>query len=389
VPDVFTDGIYTFDVTYTDATTDISTAQLGGVFPPFPANLQLNDNLISWDQWQNPTPTSFIEIEIGTDGDGIGADLASTATSFVVPEGLEITDIELSFRNREFPDGYKSSSSTLTPGPECDIQLDQAAYIDGDTVTADVFRVANTTGVPIAVELKVWQGLPDMPPISFFNIGSDGSTVLPAGADIDRGPWPLLTVTSDLPRGSHEISCRILDPVTGELLWEDLNNFEILATNSYAIGDTGPAGGIVFYISDGGLHGFEAAPEDLANAEWGCVGTVLPGADGTDIGTGAQNTADILAGCSEPDIAARLVDDYMLNGFSDWFLPSKDELNEIYLNRAVVDGLCMQGTCAVYFYWGSTEENSSLSWGQRIGDDGFQNIVGKNASFAVRPIRAF
>ena len=111
---------------------------------------------------------------------------------------------------------------------ECDIQLNQATYIDGDTVTANVFRVVNLTGAPIATELKVWQGLPKMPPISFLNVGSDGSTVLPAGADIDRGPFPLLSVTAALPRGIHEISCRLLDPVTGELLFEDRNSFVII-----------------------------------------------------------------------------------------------------------------------------------------------------------------
>ena len=105
----------------------------------------------------------------------------------------------------------------------------------------------------------------------------------------------------------------------------------------YAVGDTGPAGGIVFYITDGGLHGLEAAPVDQsASAAWGCFGVPFAGADGTDIGTGAQNTADILAGCGETPIAADIAAGYTLNGFSDWFLPSKDELKELYLQKDVV-----------------------------------------------------
>ena len=72
----------------------------------------------------------------------------------------------------------------------------------------------------------------------------------------------------------------------------------------YEIGDTGPAGGIVFYVTGGGLHGLEAAPADLSQTVWGCADTVIAGADGTGIGTGAQNTVDILAGCSTRPIAA-------------------------------------------------------------------------------------
>jgi hypothetical protein len=84
---------------------------------------------------------------------------------------------------------------------------------------------------------------------------------------------------------------------------------------TYAIGHTGPAGGIVFYVTDRGTHGLEAAPADLSDgSEWGCSGggTPIAGADGTAVGTGAQNTADILAGCSQPGTAAALADSYRL-----------------------------------------------------------------------------
>ena len=228
VPDIFTDGIYTFEVTYTDGTTDFPQAQLGGIFPSFPANLQLTNNLVSWNQWQSPTPTSFIEIEILTDTGGIGANLLTTATSYVVPEGVEVIEIELSFRNMEFPDGIKSSTSILVPGPECEFQLSQASYVDGETVTADVFHFANLTPDPVATEIKIWLAVPGIPTLSVTNLGADGSFVFPAGTDIDLGPAQLLGVSAALPRGSYEFGCRFLDPVTGELLAEDLNTFDIV-----------------------------------------------------------------------------------------------------------------------------------------------------------------
>jgi hypothetical protein len=50
------------------------------------------------------------------------------------------------------------------------------------------------------------------------------------------------------------------------------------------------------------------------------------------LGTGATNTAAIVVSCGEANIAARICDNLVLNGYSDWFLPSIDELNLIYLN---------------------------------------------------------
>jgi hypothetical protein len=158
----------------------------------------------------------------------------------------------------------------------------------------------------------------------------------------------------------------------------------------YAIGDVGPAGGIVFHITDGGLHGLEAAPEDQAAAEWGCRWAVLPGADGTAIGTGAQNTTDILARCLQENIAAQIADDYVLNGYDDWFLPSKDELNLIYENMYLTGLSDFSGT----HYWSSTEIDTYLvyigeyAWFQYF-PNGAQFVLERIEYRSVRSVRAF
>jgi hypothetical protein len=153
----------------------------------------------------------------------------------------------------------------------------------------------------------------------------------------------------------------------------------------YRIGDTGPAGGIVFYVTALGNHGLEAAPGDLngdAGAPWGCVGT-LTGADGLTIGTGAQNTTDILAECTVPGIAAKLADDYSFNGFDDWFLPSRNELNEMYINKDVVGGFLS------IYYWSSSESFSSTARGQNFNFYGTPNNFLKSNELRVRAVRAF
>jgi hypothetical protein len=145
----------------------------------------------------------------------------------------------------------------------------------------------------------------------------------------------------------------------------------------YAIGDDGPAGGIVFYITDGGLHGLEAAAEDQATTQWGCNGTIIAGANGTVVGTGGQNTADIIEFCDE--ITAASVASAYGPG---WYLPSKDELNLLYSQKDVVGGFASD------FYWSSSQYDSYYAWLQYFGP-GTQYYDVKYLTYRVRAVRAF
>jgi hypothetical protein len=104
-----------------------------------------------------------------------------------------------------------------------------------------------------------------------------------------------------------------------------------LSVREYAIGDTGPAGGLIFYdnpnhAADGWRY-LEAAPFDQsAGATWGRFRRTIAGARGTAVRTGKQNTIDILAECKEPGTAADLCANLSVNGIRGWFLPSRDEL---------------------------------------------------------------
>ncbi|MEI7725370.1 MAG: FISUMP domain-containing protein [Bacteroidota bacterium] len=141
-------------------------------------------------------------------------------------------------------------------------------------------------------------------------------------------------------------------------------------------------GGIIFYLDATGLHGLISAQADQSlGAEWGCTGTSIPGTS-TDIGTGQANTTAIVNNCSMAGIAARICDDLILNEYMDWFLPSMDELNQMYLQKAVIGGFSND------YYWTSTECYENFSWIQGFSD-GYQGLTYTATARSVRAIRAF
>ena len=138
------------------------------------------------------------------------------------------------------------------------------------------------------------------------------------------------------------------------------------------VGDTF-GGGVVAYVYQPGdagyvageCHGIIFSSSDISSAAgWGCGGTSISGADGIVLGTGSQNTIDILAECSMPGIAAKLCSDYTNDGYSDWFLPSKDELHKLYIYYHTT-GL---GGFANDWYWSSSEYNSLSAYVQDFTD---------------------
>ena len=146
-------------------------------------------------------------------------------------------------------------------------------------------------------------------------------------------------------------------------------------------------GGIIFYVDETGNNGLIAAREDVGQAAWGCPSILINGADGEGIGSGFENTLAIVRDCNDPGTAAELCENLVLNGFDDWFLPSKEELNQLYLHRKTVGGFSDELNSA---YWSSTEyENSFAAWRQLFTDFPEQTIYDKYNVYNVRPIRRF
>ena len=144
-------------------------------------------------------------------------------------------------------------------------------------------------------------------------------------------------------------------------------------------------GGIIAYIDKTGEHGLIVAPEDQSS-QWWNDSYVITGATGTAIGTGKSNTTAIVQTQEEgkyaAGYAAQLCNDLVLNGYSDWYLPSKDELNILYRNRNVIGGFNET------FYWSSSEYNGSYAWIQNFADGSQYGYI-KGSTYRFRAVRAF
>ena len=167
------------------------------------------------------------------------------------------------------------------------------------------------------------------------------------------------------------------------------------------IGDT-HQGGILFYL-DGNGGGLVAANEDqipsgnVPALRWGCSGVLIIGSNGVSVGTGNQNTIDIELGCTTPETAADICSNLSIGGYSDWYLPSKDELNLIWENLADSDGdgnnIGMSdsnnlGGLDRNHYWSSSQIDNYSAW-QQTFSDGNQSDCDKGSLRLVRAIRAF
>ena len=162
----------------------------------------------------------------------------------------------------------------------------------------------------------------------------------------------------------------------------------------YVVGGIGPGCGLVFLIS-GGLT-YEMAPktwsgsssDDSPALEW-CSNSSsdVAGAVGTAIGTGSANTTAMQspACASGVAISARA---YAGGGLTDWFVPSKDEFNEMFTYSQVGGFNTATYGFVSASYWTSSQFSATNAWRQG-GGSGYPGNPGKSTQLRVRPIRAF
>jgi len=156
-------------------------------------------------------------------------------------------------------------------------------------------------------------------------------------------------------------------------------------------------GGIVFYLDSTGAHGLIASPKDhTSELPWGCYNTVLSAPDGETakpIGHGAKNTEDFMLFCLDNvGTAGEYCSSLSLNNYDDWFLPSINELTEMYHKRNVINTTAITNGGNMFVdgeYWSSTGVDPSLKAYTFLFDGADLTIDRKDALHYVRAIRAF
>ena len=162
-----------------------------------------------------------------------------------------------------------------------------------------------------------------------------------------------------------------------------------LGVRQYKVGDFAQ-GGIIFWIDETGEHGLVADTADISTGiQWYNGVKKVTNATGDGVGSGEMNTMLIIAQQTVDNMAgsfaALLCANVRRGPYGDWYLPSKEELNMMYINLHLA-GL---GGFAGAYYWCSTEASSSLVWIQAFAN-GYQAFGDKEFSIPrVWAVRAF
>ena len=284
--------------------------------------------------------------------------------------------------------GYVTINRLWESGDKIEIEfpIETRRVVADERVKADVGRVSIERG-PI-VYCAEW---PDVENGKVFDLLLDSV----GSAEADNYMGVVLNATA------RSVSNPATPPRPLQLipyhLWANRGAGEMsvwLPVREFVPGDVGPAGGYIFYdnptYARDGWRYLEAAPFDQSNgAEWGDFRKLIPGARGSAIGTGKQNTADMVAGCDDYITSASLCAKGSIFGVSGWFLPSINELAMMYRNLYAT-GVSDFGSGNIkdnFSYWSSTQQTADMANNIDFPDNGRQHYDDKDYPRRVRAIR--
>jgi len=382
------------------------------------------------------TVTTYAQVGIGTATPDVSTvlDVQSTTKGFLLPRmteterdniaspaaGLVIWCTNCSLEGElQFFNGSAWTKSGVLPGT---VQGQMRYWNGTDWVVipsgseGQVLTYAN--GVPTWTEFG--NSLPDAPTIGTVVAGNAQATV-PFTAPSSDGGSAITSYTATSSPGG--ITGTISQSGSGSITVTGLTNgtaytFSVTATNAIGTSAASDAsssiipvspvgdfyqGGVIFYLFEAGdtgyvageTHGLIAAVEDQSSGiRWYKGSYSTTGATATAIGAGSANTDTIITvqGATETSYAAGLARAYTGGGYTDWFLPSKDELIKMYLKKGDINTTALANggsNFATVYYWSSTEAGKYDAWIKFFSNANSQGFGDKSFTYNVRAVRAF
>jgi hypothetical protein len=303
--------------------------------------------------------------------------------------------------------GLKSSTSYTFTITATSVDGTSPVSASSLPVTTQVYvaPVAATTTAPLAAPAFTLSAIAETrtvstPATGFTVSSSTGGTIASFGINATPAGMSFSTSTGALTGTPTSIQSATTYTITA-------TNATAIATQSFVltvvsaslIGSTGPGGGKIFYEAATPFNCgptlnltcsyLEAAPTTGTNAwtdagyTWSGNTADAVGSSATAIGTGYKNTIEMVTHWLTPLRAGTVSRAYRgPNNLTDWHLPSKDELNQMYIERANIGGFVSSS------YWSSSEDSATNAWLQNFAN-AFQGSNMKSPQLYVRPIRAF
>jgi len=332
-------------------------------------------------RWDNPEDEDFDHVIITY---GIGTP-DSTYTGTIDSTGTTIEDLTVG-------ESYVVVIQSVGDSNNISEGITRTVYLE-DTIAPK--EVSNLTSKNYDGAVLISYNSPDDEDFSHYEISISPNASSESPLTTEHNSFYL----SDLINGTNYlITIKTVDLAGNTSSGISVGSNPEASSGSLEVGDLGPSGGYIFYDKGEFTEGWrflEAASTEYENIVWGGYRTNV-GGTGTAIGTGASNTSKIVAafGDAEPDenkrdYAAKVCTDLVMMkdsvAYEDWFLPSQDELNEMYTQLLPQD----LGYFHNEFYWSSSEDDSSYAWGQIFTIGVHPSNLRRDGSTRVKPVRAF
>lgn len=283
--------------------------------------------------------------------------------------------------------GLSFNACDVTGGPGEGPSGDAAVEFQGVIQTGGISGTADTTALTLSFSA-------DPTTLSADNITVTGAT---KGTLSGSGPTRSLAISNITVADGASVSIAVSSPA-GYVISGSAQTTAVYRVLSIGMDYLG---GKIAYILQSGdpgynaalAHGLIAAPADQSTGiVWISGGstqtTLVPGGTDTAIGAGSANTDNIIAQAVAAGntmlttYAAGVARNYTGGGYTDWYLPAREELRMLYQNRSLIGGF------STLNYWSSSEDDYDDAWYTSFGS-GYWFANGKDHLPSVRAVRAF